>query len=411
MTDNKTDNEQPAVERAPDKDKPEVVSTETVTATSEAKKPERSSQPRIAEDNSKKAKLWPIWLVILLLLIGLGVAGYFAWQFQQRTDQALTALSSDSAKNSQNTSAAMDQFRSDVSRQLAAAENSQQQQLLASLESFEQRLDQHSRRLRSLSTTSREDWLLAEAEYLIRLATQRLLMERQPQGALALLEGADQILLEIDDLDLFSVREKLARDITALKLVPLIDRSGLYLRLAAIADEVLQLPTAPRMPTSAASGKPEFGQSESDQSESSELSETSGYQQLLDNLQTAAEGIGRYIRVTRHDQNVEPLLPPDGGLYLRQNLRFMIERAQLALLREEADIYRHSLEQAVLTLQQYFSTQERAAPLIESLLELSDRKVAPELPNINGSLVALQDYIERLHQLDGEQPPAEESPQ
>ena len=39
-----------------------------------------------------------------------------------------------------------------------------------------QRLDSHNKRLLSLSSTSREDWLLAEAEYLLRLANQRLLM-------------------------------------------------------------------------------------------------------------------------------------------------------------------------------------------------------------------------------------------
>ena len=351
---------------------------------SESSIPKSPSSPVI-----RRQRLWPIWLVIILLLGCFVAAGYFFWQYQQQVGQRLETLATSDDQLLSRQSADIRSLQSELKRQLSNSQSDQQQQFIQGLESVQQRLDQHSRRILSLSTTSREDWLLAEAEYLIRLANQRLLMERQAVGALALLEGADQVLLEVDDLDLFSVRERLAKDITALQLTAPVDRSGIYLRLAAIAEQVLLLPTAPRMADAVDTG------------ESVASGAENWYQRLWENMKASAQGISRYIRVTRHDRPVEPLLPPDGGLYLRQNLRFMIERAQLAMLREEPEIYSHSLEQAILTLQQYFSTQEQAVALIESLSELSQREIAPTLPNINGSLVALQEYIERLHQLSG----------
>src|SRR5690606_5363670 len=81
------------------------------------------------------------------------------------------------------------------------------QQLETQVSESQLRLNNHQERLQALSTTTREDWLLAEAEYLLRLANQRILTERQTANALSLMVTADDILKEIDDPDLFVVRK------------------------------------------------------------------------------------------------------------------------------------------------------------------------------------------------------------
>src|SRR5690606_8016466 len=65
------------------------------------------------------------------------------------------------------------------------------QQQQAALETLEDQvarlqvtLNGQQERLRALSTTTREDWLLAEAQYLLRLANQRILTERDGANAL-----------------------------------------------------------------------------------------------------------------------------------------------------------------------------------------------------------------------------------
>ena len=80
-----------------------------------------------------------------------------------------------------------------------------------------------------MGSTTRSDWLLAEAEYLARLARQRLQTERSVKSPLALLESVDAILSQIDDPNLLVARNAVAEDITKLRLVADIDREGCIL--------------------------------------------------------------------------------------------------------------------------------------------------------------------------------------
>ncbi len=75
---------------------------------------------------------------------------------------------------------ALAQLRSDQQRQLS--------DLLARSQQLESAVDQ-------LATVDRRDWLIAEAEYLLRLANQRLQLGRDARAAAQLLASADQVLV------------------------------------------------------------------------------------------------------------------------------------------------------------------------------------------------------------------------
>lgn len=329
----------------------------------------------------------PLWALLLLILIAgcCAVLAYFGWQWQLQQTQQSRALHQQIQQQSQQLLSTQQQLG-----QIQQSRDASVEQWNQSLNGLEQRVEQHSRRLRSLSTTTRDDWLLAEAEYLLRLANQRLQMERGPRGALGLLQSADQILLELDDVDLFPVRDKLQRDITALKLAPSIDRSGLYLQLAALADAMVSLPEVPVI---------ERATPEAVQAPAS-VEELSIWQQLQHNFWAAMGQLKHQVRIRHHDTPLQPLLPPDGAHYLRQNLRFHLEQAQLAMLREETEIFQHSLEKAEAMLRQYFATQDRAQRIADELAVLKLKSVAVDLPVISGSLAALQEFTARLHLLD-----------
>ncbi len=333
----------------------------------------------------------PLWaLLLLLVLAGSCVAlAYFGWHWQQQQVQTTQQLQDQMAKQAQQLVSTQQQL---VSIEQGSSETRQQWQ--RGVAGLEQRVEQHSRRLRSLSTTTRDDWLLAEAEYLLRLASQRLQMERGTKGALALLQAADQILRELDDDELFSVRDKLQRDIAALKLAPAVDRSGLYLQLSSWADEIVALPDVPSIAESVAAQPVPEAISTLDEVEQST------WQKLQANFWAAMAQLNNQVRIRHHDQPLEPLLPPDGARYLRQNMRFNLEQAQLAMLREETEIYQQSLSKCEQLLRQYFSNQERALMIADELAKLKTQSVAIELPHINGSLSALQEFIQRLHLLD-----------
>ena len=70
-------------------------------------------------------------------------------------------------------------------------------------------------------------------------------MENTPIGALALLESADKILQQTDDVSIFAVRKSLAADIAALSAIPHIDQEGLYLKIDALSAQINQLKLVP----------------------------------------------------------------------------------------------------------------------------------------------------------------------
>ncbi|WP_439133163.1 uroporphyrinogen-III C-methyltransferase [Pseudomaricurvus sp.] len=351
----------------------------------------KSTPPPSSSAPKRRAPLWMLFLLLLLAFCCMALAylGWYELEAQQVHQQQLAQQLEK-----------QEQMWFETQKEIGKLDLHQKQQLTDwsnHLDSVEQQVEQHSRRLKSLSTTTRDDWLLAEAEYLMRLANQRMLMERGTQGALGLLESADDILAELDSPDLFGVRDRLSRDIATLKLTPAVDRSGLYLRLAALADKIEQLPDLPRIAKDINEGAEPVVPHDSSQGG---LKDSSFWTRLKDQFLDAMDKLKHQVRIRHHDKPLEPLLPPDGARYLRQNIRFNLEQAQLAMLREENTIYRHSLQQAEDLLRQYFANQSQALMIADQLQELSETDVVVTLPSISGSLAALQDYIDKLHLLD-----------
>ncbi|NHN38601.1 hypothetical protein G8764_14930 [Pseudomaricurvus alcaniphilus] len=350
------------------------------------------SAAKASEPPRKGGKLAALlFILVVLLLIGGGVLGFYGWQWQQQQLAVQNELRQELKQLS-----ALQSLKGQVER-LAARETVDPRQWhegLDTLAALQAQVARQGNRIQNMSTTSRSDWQLAEAEYLLRLAGQRLLMERSGSGALALLQSADNILLQLDDLELFEVRGQLARDMTALKLAPQVDRSGLYLRLSALAEQVTALPVArqplpPEKPSPIAAVEPITASAS-----------TGLWQKLRHNFNAAMQKLGDQVKVRHHDQPLPPLLPPDAEQYLRQNVRLNLEQAQLALLRQETVVYSASLERAENLLRQFFPLQPEANSIAAELARLAGENIEAKLPDISGSLQALRAFTDRLHKLE-----------
>jgi uroporphyrin-3 C-methyltransferase len=219
--------------------------------------------------------------------------------------------------------------------------------------------------------------MLAEAEYLLRLANQRLVMEREITSPLALLKAADQILLTVDDVNLYPVRAELFKEITALGAVGRLDVEGIFLRLNALEQQVTTLDLmSPKTEAIEAASEPLNIQDD-----------------VLVILKSAWSRLLDQVRIRHRNKPVEPLLSPDQHQYIQQNLRLMMEQAQLALLQGRPGIYRQSLEKAEGWINTYFQLNGSTDALLASLKELKEINIAPELPDISPSLVLLKQYL------------------
>lgn len=369
-------------------------STHTATgkpADTPAKQPPR--KPKAGNDKRCGAT-WPGKLALVLSIITLGGGGYLVWegwqlkqqnsQLQDRLSQQVeTALANGRAEAAQTVSSLNQQLGQLQARSEAEAQN---------IAELQDRLTRSIQQVTASRELSRKDWLLAEVEYLLRLANQRVLMEQTPNGALTLLKSADTILSETDDVTIYDVRKALAADIAALEAVPRLDTEGVFLRLGALNRQVDNLRV---VPVSERRELPQMLEG---------ITPESVKQSWGDDLKTswnkAVNKFEQLIVIQHHDQPIKPLMSPEQTFFLQQNLHLMLEQAQMALLQRKQQAFDSSLNKAQDWIATHFDPKDATTvALLTGLAELSEVNVAPELPDISGSLTSLKDYLGRMQQL------------
>lgn len=328
-------------------------------------------------------------LALLVALAALGASGWLWWQDYQ-TDTAASEWQQDFSADLRS----LDTGQRQLAAQLQALQGlereatAQRAALQAGYDALNSIVKEQTEQLATLQRSDRNDWVLAEADYLMKLAHQRLLMGGDTGAATELLASADGLLQELDDGALFAVREQLAQDRAALQSVGTVDLEGIYLRLDALARRAEQLPLLPALDI------PEPADSET---------AAQGWgQRLQAGFSAAWERLKDYIRIRRSDVPVKPLLAPDQEAALRQHLRLNFEQAQLALLAGKPALYRDSLGKAQEWIRRYLSHAPDAAALLDDIDAIAQRQVTVELPDISGSRQALKQY--RARRDNGVQP-------
>lgn len=376
----------------------DIIDVEVISSASPNKSANSSAQ---SAGRVKKMVVGLLWLLLILLLAAGSAAAYWGW-LQLATYQTQSSALVSQVQQLQQRQAGI----AEATQKVAAAEAQDQERLNTlqeQLQSVGQRLDSQNKRLLSMSTTSKEDWKLLEARYLLRLANQRLLTERDSVGSVAQLQAADNILRDLDDAELFPIRKAIAADIAALKLAPNIDRDGVYLRLISLADNIKQLPAIKPLPTSILESqlRPEVASADGDilvvERTHNGLPPTY-WMQFKGWSQRLFAKLSEHVRVRHHDSDIK-VLAPEMRHYITQNVRLNLEQAQLALLGEKQDIYHQSLQEAQKLLLDYYQLNDQVGMFIDEFESLKNLDIRRSLPSISDSLAQLDAYIQRLHNL------------
>lgn len=378
-----TPSKESSVAETPGEAKATNVATPTITV---SKPMTSTANPSVTPSNKT------VWLgLAVVAVIAIGGSGVVWQQGQQQQLQLQTDIKAALQRVDQQSESARGLQR-ELDRVVANA-NQQQQQNDEAVRLLKRQLQSQQQRLQSLSTTDRNDWLLAEAEYLIRLANQRLLMGKEVAGALDLLNAADDIARELDDTALFSVREALAKDMAALRQVSKFDSEGIYLELGALADqaEQLRLFEMPELQFAPIESFPESATLE---------------EKFWIGLKSARERLKSYVQYDgNRDEAYKPLLGPEFEPAVRQNVHLMFEQSQMALLAGNQRLYVASLSKAKEWLVKYYTLdRDKAQGLVVEIDRMISEKVAVELPDISGSLRELKRYVELIHDVKKEKP-------
>ena len=229
------------------------------------------------------------------------------------------------------------------------------------------------------------DWLLAEADYLVKLAGRKLFLEHDAESATLLMESADQRIAGLNDPSLVPLRKSMANDITKLKSIPLIDRDGLVLRLSALQQQVDDLPLANAI-------LPESPQ-EQPQAVSQDINNWQS------NLKTSLKDFAEnFITFRTRDGDIIPLLSPQQNFYLRENMKSKLETAIKAIYIEQQDIYTTALETADTWAHSFYDQNSNAVKEFEKdLAMLSKQDIQVDYPVKLETQQMLSDVIrERL---------------
>ncbi|MFM5583997.1 uroporphyrinogen-III C-methyltransferase [Aeromonas veronii] len=302
-------------------------------------------QPTAAVNGSKSRSGAVLGGVAILLALGLTGGLYLHGHKNAVAQQA------ELAQLKQQLASALskiDQTSSKDAEQLAALDQTQQR-LQGEMQGLQNRvLDLNDKRP--------NDWMLAESEYLVRMAGRKLWLEHDLVSAITLLGNADERIAALNDPSLMPIRKALAEDIAKLKGMPRIDREGLTLKLAALSDQIELLPLST---VSMPEAKAEPDQAVSTNPDEWESNLKKNWVKFTEN----------FVTIRRRDGAVEALLSPQQEIFLRENLKTKLLQAQLSVYREQQALYEDSLDKAQRWLTQYFDTDNSATHYMQGELD------------------------------------------
>lgn len=337
---------------------PSVTVAETTTAV------ERQRQPDTKQLKEKHTNLWSNVVIIGLVILLSG--GLFYNQHQQHLQlqttnkmlqEQLTALAkSQSLEKNQSANSLQQHGKSleVINRQQA---------------SLEHQLHELQQKVSTISGTDAKIWLLAQADFLVKMAGRKLWGDQDVTTAAVLLKSADTSLAEMKDPALLEVRRAITQDINTLAVINQIDFDGIILKVNQLSNQIDNLRLADN--------------NNDDSPMDTENYELSGsVSEWRQNIRKSWDSfMSNFITIRRRDSNAEPLLAPHQDVYLRENIRARLLIAAQAIPRHQDELYRQSLENVSTWVRAYFDVNDSNTKVfLEELDYLSQQSITMEVP-------------------------------
>lgn len=317
--------------------------------------------------------LWLVSIFNLLVLAAIAAGGYWAWTQWQNQSQQQTQVLTDQKTNIQ-------QQQAEFSQALAASQTSEAQlvqqnqalqssvqSLIEQLQITSQQVATNQQNLADVSGRRPSDWLLAEADYLVRMAGRKLWLENDVKTAVLMLESADSRIQDLDDPSLLPIREKLADDIQALLQVNPISIDSVALETGALIKQVDSLPLA------------FFKKPATEQIDNPAAEVNDWRSNLARNWQQVTEN---FFSVKRKTVEIKPFMSDQEQWLSKQQLIFALLQAQTAVLKENQALFQQSLATANTITRNNFDTKHLLVTQfmqgIESLKNTDINRVYPE---------------------------------
>ncbi len=350
----------------------ELSKSNTAKSAARASRPQKMARRRVA--------------IVILLFLPL-LAGVLLVAYQQFSLQSqLTALVAENQQLGMSLATQDAQLQEINQQQLLAAEpltidDTVVRELETAVNQDIRQLGQQLAELRTQQVSVSEpsqQWRLLEAEYLIGMASQKLLLEKDISTAMALLEQADSALLASTSNNVFAARQAIAAELTSLRNTEALDREGIYLRLDNLLAQMEAIDLLNSMRESFESRRAGESQAVAIETDADGL------------FNSSLEFLGSIFVWRKWEEAPDAMLASGQEVLIKQNLRLMLEQAQLALLMRDGTLYRQSLAKGSSWFQRYAITDSVAGQsLLSEIEQLSSIDIDPPLPALNQSLTAI----------------------
>lgn len=356
------------------------------------------SNKSIATPPVVKAKtgfLWFFTLLNLMLLAGLMAAAYWAWmQWQQQQqkhsdffasqESSLAAQQASVAKQQAelvNAMAANQLVKEDWQKQ-NEAEQQRLAQMASAVEQNSQQISTNLNKINEIADRRPADWLLAEADYLVKVAGRKVWLEQDIATAILMLQAADQRLADLADPSLLSVRQFIADDIETLRLINPVSSTTIALSLKALRQKVDFLPLA-------FFKKPEKQTAEADFSANADDWKSN----LARSWDTFTD---KFFTIKKITAEIKPFMSEQQQWLAREQLKFTLLSAQVAIQQHNNLLFKSELEAAQQQLKQYFDSEDQGVKqFTQSVLSLKETDVEQVYPQQLSSGNPLQDVLQR----------------
>ena len=354
-------------------------------------KPAQSAPPKTA----KTGLLWLITLLNLLLLGGAAYGGY--WYFNQHSvsqtklDTLRSELNNElGQKHSQMASraATLEQqisAQAEATQDVLDGEAAQQ----ATVEQLENQLQGALAQIQELDGRRPTDWLIAEADYLVRMAGRKMWLEKDLRTAIMLLGNADQRLKSLADPSVLPVRALIAQDIQSLQQVNPVSEVSVALALDGLVKQVDKLAI--------------ITPKEANEFTSEEVSDSaSDWKQNL--LSVWRSLVDDFIRVEYRDEPVEPMMTAQQEWLSREQIKLALQQAQAAALAGEQALYQASIERAATIISDdYIQSNSDVSGFQSALSQLKNTDISKAVPTELSSQAALESLLDsRVKRVFGE---------
>ena len=330
--------------------------------------------------NTKSAAtaLSPAGIVVLAVALAGLALGLWAWWDGRETAQSLTqnlgVKLAEQSKVQTQTSLQVEQMLKDLREsQIRVA---QLEGKLAEFQGQRVALEEMTRDL----ARAPDDWLLAEIEQTLNIASRELVLAANVRAALIALQAADQRLARADKLQVVQLRRAITQDMERLKALPLVDTVGISLKLDNLMALAATLPLA--IPDTAASYAP--GSRDARSHDASENIAVRFGRDIWFEMK-------QLIRIRDLDNGDAALLSPQQSNFLRENLKLRLLSARTALIARDDVNYKEDLKLVRDMLTRYFDPKAKvninALAMLKQFAENS-ASIAP--PDITASLAAMR---------------------